>query len=238
MISRVLLNKKAIRRVLGNDKDTSHLVPSWQDLEVLECINSALSPLREFTDVLSASTYVTISAFKPILHHLSTVELACEDGDLPLTCQLKRDILQCLKSKYVADDLKLFMDVTSYLDPRYMTDFLTTDKSDRNEATPSELDLVREKLLGEVVFLSNVEVEDFASNTEPSAKKMSLGALTSLKKTDRMPISAAMSPRDHLSAEMERYTKHPVIDGDENPLKWWQQNESDFHCLVNWQRNI
>ncbi len=31
MISRVLHNKKAIRRVLGNDKDTSHLVPKWQD---------------------------------------------------------------------------------------------------------------------------------------------------------------------------------------------------------------
>ena len=123
------------------------------------------------------------------------------------------------------------MDVTSYLDPRYMTDFLTTDKSDRNEATPSELDLVREKLLGEAVFLSNVEVEDFSSNTEPSAKKMSLGALTSLKKTDRMPISAATSPRDHLSAEMERYMKHPVIDGDENPLKWWQQNEQRFPLL-------
>ena len=60
---------------------------------------------------------------------------------------------------------------------------------------------------------------------------MSLGALTRLKKTYRMPISAATSPRDHLSAEMERYIKHPVIDGDENPLKWWKQNEQRFPLL-------
>ncbi len=99
MISRVLANKKAIRRVLGNDKDTPHLVPSWQDVEVLECINNALSPLKAFTDILSASKYVTISVLKPILHRLSTVELAGQDSDPPLACQLKREILHRLKSK-------------------------------------------------------------------------------------------------------------------------------------------
>ena len=36
------------------------------------------------------SKYVTISALKPILHRLSAVELASQDGDLPLACQLKR----------------------------------------------------------------------------------------------------------------------------------------------------
>ena len=57
MISRVLRNKKAIRRILGNDKKTSHLVPSWQDLEILECLNATLAPLKEFTDILSGSKY-------------------------------------------------------------------------------------------------------------------------------------------------------------------------------------
>ena len=45
MVSRVLHNKKAIRRVLGNDKDTSHLIPKWKGLGVLECINAALDKL-------------------------------------------------------------------------------------------------------------------------------------------------------------------------------------------------
>ena len=99
MISRVLRNKKAIRRILGNDKKTSHLVPSWQDLEILECLNATPAPLNEFTDILSGSKYVTISAVKPILHRLSVVELACKEDDLPLTCELKEEILQRLKAR-------------------------------------------------------------------------------------------------------------------------------------------
>ena len=96
MISRVLRNKKAIRRILGNDKKTSH---RWQDLEILECLNATLAPLNEFTDILSGSKYVTISAVKPILHRLSVVELACKEDDLPLTCELKEEILQRLRAR-------------------------------------------------------------------------------------------------------------------------------------------
>jgi hypothetical protein len=93
MISRVLRNKKAIRRVLGDDKDTSHLVPKWEDLEVLECIDAALGPLKEFSDIMSTSQYVTISALKPILHRLSTTELAPQTDDLPLTCEIQGECL-------------------------------------------------------------------------------------------------------------------------------------------------
>ncbi|CAB4018038.1 zinc finger BED domain-containing 1-like, partial [Paramuricea clavata] len=169
MISCVLANKKAIRRVLGNDKDTSHLVPSWQDLEVLECIDNTLSPLKAFTDIL-----------------LSTVELASQDSDPPLACQLKREILRRLKSRYVAEDLKVLMDVTSFIDPRYITDFLTT----ADEAEQSELNVVQERLLEQAVFLQHKEA---------------------------MIIQ--------LQNQIEHYIKYLVIDGNENPFKWWQRNK-------------
>ncbi|XP_016418471.1 uncharacterized protein LOC107748254 isoform X2 [Sinocyclocheilus rhinocerous] len=35
-----------------------HLVPTWQDVEVLEAVNNSLSPLAEFTDALSGEQYV------------------------------------------------------------------------------------------------------------------------------------------------------------------------------------
>ncbi len=60
--------------------------------------------------------------------------------------------------------------------------------------------------------------------------KLSLGALTSLEKSKERP-SAAQSPRDRLSAEIERYIRYPVIDSDENPLKWWQRNEQERPLL-------
>uniref|UniRef100_A0A1X7TA28 Uncharacterized protein n=1 Tax=Amphimedon queenslandica TaxID=400682 RepID=A0A1X7TA28_AMPQE len=55
MIERILEQEKAIRVVLGSDRKVSNLVLSWQDLDVLTAINAALSPLAEFTDVMSGS---------------------------------------------------------------------------------------------------------------------------------------------------------------------------------------
>ena len=42
MISRIL---EQIRLVLSSDRTASHLVPIWQDLDVLKSVNSAVSPL-------------------------------------------------------------------------------------------------------------------------------------------------------------------------------------------------
>ena len=90
--------------------------------------------------------------------------------------------------------------------------------------------MVQERLLEQAVFLQHEEVAD--SIPEPPAKRMklSLGALTSLKKPKERP-SAAQSPRDRLSAEFEQYTKYPVIDCDEDPLKWWQRHELELPLL-------
>lgn len=40
MIFRILEQKEAIRIVLGQDRKAAHLVPTWQDLDVLVCVFS------------------------------------------------------------------------------------------------------------------------------------------------------------------------------------------------------
>ena len=40
--------------VLSLDQKTTHLITSWQDIEVLEAINNALRPLTDFTDALDS----------------------------------------------------------------------------------------------------------------------------------------------------------------------------------------
>ena len=65
----------AICAVLSVDRMTSHLIPLWQDIEVLEAINKALTPVADFTD-LSGEQYASISAVKPVLSHMSTEALA------------------------------------------------------------------------------------------------------------------------------------------------------------------
>ena len=47
------------------------MIPTWQDLDVLESIKTAPDPLSDFTDVLSGEDGVTVSSVKPVLHHLT-----------------------------------------------------------------------------------------------------------------------------------------------------------------------
>ena len=70
MTARILEQKKAITQVLADNEKSRQLVPSWADLDVLEAVNKALSPLMEFTDVLSGEEYVTISFVNSVLHIL------------------------------------------------------------------------------------------------------------------------------------------------------------------------
>lgn len=100
MTARVLEQKKAITQVLADDKKSRHLIPSWADLDVLEAVNRALSPLMEFTHALSGEEYVTISFVKPVLHILSSRVLAEEEDNVELTKTIKTSILAYLKGKY------------------------------------------------------------------------------------------------------------------------------------------
>ena len=60
MVERILEQEEAIRITLSADRKTSHLVPTWQDINVLQVIHTALSPLSSLTDILSAESYVSV----------------------------------------------------------------------------------------------------------------------------------------------------------------------------------
>ena len=95
MISQVLEQEKALRQVSFVDRKTAHLVPTWQDLEVLESINRALAPLADFT-LLSGEKYVTFSALLPLLKHIID-DILCEDEeDTTLTPDIKKQIITYL----------------------------------------------------------------------------------------------------------------------------------------------
>ena len=58
MIDRLLEQEKAIRVVLSTDRKACHLVPTWQDVDVWSAINDALSPLLDFTDIMSGKSWI------------------------------------------------------------------------------------------------------------------------------------------------------------------------------------
>lgn len=68
MIDRFVEQEKAIRHVLGADKRRMHLIPTWQDVDVLELVSKALDPPLEFTDAFSGEQLVTVSYLKPVWH--------------------------------------------------------------------------------------------------------------------------------------------------------------------------
>ncbi|XP_039601528.1 zinc finger BED domain-containing protein 4-like [Polypterus senegalus] len=117
MIARVLEQRKAITQILSEDKKSRHLVPSWADLDVLEAVSKALSPLMEFTDALSGEEYVTISFVKPVLHILNSRVLAEEEDDVELTKTIKTSILRYLKEKYSDPITEELLDTASFVDP-------------------------------------------------------------------------------------------------------------------------
>ena len=85
MVTRVLEQESAIRVVIGADRKQSHLVPTWQDVDVLKSIHSALSPLLSLTDILSGEHNVTVSAVLPMLQLVDGSILKEEENDSQLT---------------------------------------------------------------------------------------------------------------------------------------------------------
>ncbi len=97
MIDRILEQKDAIRQVLQADSKTKHLKLTWQDLDVLESIESAFSPLDEFTDALSGESEVTASSVKAVLHVLETDVLKVDAvNDTTLTKDIKKFVMEYL----------------------------------------------------------------------------------------------------------------------------------------------
>ena len=50
---RLIEQMEVVRIVMASDRKTSHLIPTWQDCDVLDSISAALKPLKEMIDVLS-----------------------------------------------------------------------------------------------------------------------------------------------------------------------------------------
>ena len=111
----VLEQQQAIRQVLSGDRKTSDLVPTWQDVEVLESVQAAIGPLEE---------QITLSAVRAVLHILRTEVLADSSGDTMLTSDMKSSISDYMESKYSDSDLSELLDVASFLDTRFMTDYI------------------------------------------------------------------------------------------------------------------
>ncbi|KAI2646520.1 E3 SUMO-protein ligase ZBED1 [Labeo rohita] len=118
MIERIIEQQKAIAHVLSSDKKSLHLIPTRQDMDVLEAINKSLHPLVNFTDALSGEKYVSVSFVKPVLHLFNASILKVKDDDTDLSRAIKSKILEYLNEKYSDPDIQALLDMASTVSPQ------------------------------------------------------------------------------------------------------------------------
>ncbi|XP_069800972.1 E3 SUMO-protein ligase ZBED1-like [Dendropsophus ebraccatus] len=226
MTARVLEQKKAITQVLAEDRKSRHLVPSWADLDVLEAVNNALSPLMEFTDALSGEEYVTISFVKPILHLLNTRVLAETEEDVELTKTIKTKILQYLNLKFSDPITEELLETASFVDPRFKVTYI----SEKHVAA------IQEKVKSEMESAATANRESTRESLEPPTSsfegkkaKRSLGSF--FKGSEAAPPSTTVPLHQTVEAELSSYLVSPLLDSEKNPLEWWRRHSVNFPLL-------
>ena len=226
MIDRIIEQEACIRQVLTVDRKNSHLIPTWQDLDVLESMKAALGQLDDFTDMLSGEQKVTVSAIKPVLHILKSKVLKVCEGDTDLTETIKQRVLNYLLIKYDDPDINELLNVCTYLDPRFkgsyideadvtlVEDRLTREGTDENqdstsEPTPSTLP-------------TSGDSAEASLSEKSGTKKRKLSSW--LKEATKMPSSSStpQTPEQQIKKEIEDYIKLPLLDAESDPLQWWK----------------
>ena len=119
MVERLMEQMEAIRIVLASDRKSSHLIPSWQDYDVLDSITGALKPLKEMTDRLAGEKGVTVSAVKPIVQYITTDVLVEKHGDSALTKEMKKRMKVDLELCYSDPNIDQLLSIAAFLDPRF-----------------------------------------------------------------------------------------------------------------------
>lgn len=238
MVDRILEQEAAIRQVLSGDRKSSHLIPSWQDVDVLESVSKALSPLKEFTDILSGERHVTVSAVKPMLKVLKDSVLAPGSSDTQLTKDIKRRVITYLYEKFSKQETDELLTLATFLDPRFKTDYIDEDEEKElviERITEEATEMIR-KQKGQASEGENsaAAITPASDSSEPPAKKSKIGTL--LKRCQKESpndtlSSLSRSPLERVQQEIDKYIQDVNPDSESDPLEWWRVNCTVFPCL-------
>ncbi|XP_072563330.1 E3 SUMO-protein ligase ZBED1-like [Paramormyrops kingsleyae] len=226
MVKRVLEQKRAITEVLSKDKKTRPLIPTWQDVDVLESIDAALSPLLEFTDALSGESYVSVSFLKPVMHLFNTSILKESKDDTELTRTIKTTVMGYLNKKYDDPTMDDLLDMACLVDPRFKLQYTMEEKRE----------YIKERAVLEMLKGERADVV----REEESTKEAMGDACAPAKRTKRSLASffanrpttttntEGLSAQQAVERELSNYLLSPDADNDSNPLDWWKVYQKNF----------
>ncbi|XP_039597059.1 E3 SUMO-protein ligase ZBED1-like [Polypterus senegalus] len=226
MIERIIEQQKAIAHVLSSDKKSRHLIPTWQDMDVLEAINKSLHPLVNFKDALSDEKYVSVSFVKPVLHFFNASFLKIKDDDTDLSKAIKSKILEYLNEKYSDPDIQALLDMASTVDPRFKMRYTAED----NKTTIQSRLKVEMQTLAMMVppqeTAQKTSEEDAEAGCAPK-KKMTLGSYFKTAEQALPPNNQKSS----VACELESLLQSSYLDSEGDPLKWWKEHEKSYPRL-------
>ncbi|CAI5682842.1 unnamed protein product [Oreochromis niloticus] len=233
MIERVLEQERALSKVLSVDMKTRPLVPTWQDIEVLEAVQKALKPLQDFTDALSGEKYVTLSYVRPVLHLFNTSLLAPGEEDSELCKSIKTHIVDYLNNKYADPSTSDLFDMASFVDPRFRAKYIPSEKIN---ALKHKLILEAESLLSyQGTCLS--ELPDPAVPESADREAAAVGHTAKKKRSlasffqHSTATNTGFTKREAIENEFSSYLLSVCVESDADPLKWWKEHEVAYPAL-------
>ena len=229
MIERIIEQRDPIRSVLGGDRASAHLVPTWQDIDVLDSIFVVLKPLRDFVDLLSGENRVTVSAVIPLLFHIKEKVLGYNEGDTNLTSEIKSRIVNDLDSHY---NEQTFFQICMILDPRFKLKYVL------DQDTKVSL----KQIVTDEMISNHLNAKDTTSaplrNTNPNeippkkVYKTVWGRIFGEQQAAETSSSAETeSYSDVAKRELENYLLYPLSDVESSPLQWWQLHQKTYPGL-------
>ena len=232
MVSRILEQVQAIRVVLSADRKYSHLLPTWQDIEVLEAINLVLSSLDDLTDFLSGEDYVSISSVRSVIKHIHEKALVERDDDVSLVRDMKCRIRTDLDSRYIDTEVNHLLNISSFLDPRFKLEHIVEENQTAfKEAVINEgLDIFDVAVETEETHSAASAQSSLTSRNDerPPPKKRS--KLAKILKSSTDSEQQRLTPRDKVVKEVRSYTDRPCIDVEDDPLEWWRLESHNYPC--------
>ena len=225
MTGRILEQEACIRQVLATDRKNTHLIPTWQDLDVLESMQAALGPLKDFTDMLSGEMKVTVSAIKPVLHILKTKALKLCDGDTNLTKSIKGKIWDHLQNKYDDVDVNELLNVRTYLNPRFKSMYIEDGVSVTlviDCLAREGVEIIEEQTSQPASGTGSTppiatEVSECTSSTSNSSnltKKRKLSSWLKEAAETQVPPGEPLTAEQKAKKELEEYERLPLLDSE------------------------
>nr|XP_025038056.1 zinc finger BED domain-containing protein 1-like [Pelodiscus sinensis] len=209
MIQSLLCNKAAVTSALALQKHRLSM-PTDEEFEKLQKLETLLEPCRFVTELLGGELYVSCSVVLPAFCHIVQV-MAVSDDDPAYVVRFKTTFTTDFTKRKEGTNLR-FLKIATALDPRFKN-LKCLPKSERDEVW---------NILSEVLEEQSPDAE--TRETEPPPKKLNLLLLAS--------DSDDENEHGSIRTVLDRYRAEPAISTNACPLEWWSKREGAYESLA------